>query len=286
MKLHENKIRLLEEIAHCVRETIIEILTEAGSGHSAGSLGLADVFTALYFYILKHDPQNPYWADRDKLVVSNGHVCPAQYATMAYAGYFSLEELHTLRKMHSRLQGHPHRASLPGIETTSGSLGLGLGQAVGMALAARMDGKKEQRIYCLMSDGEHASGAVWESALFASKHKLGNITAIIDRNGIQFDGLTESIMPIEPIKEKYEAFGWNVLEVDGNSFEHVIDAANESKALFEKPTAIIAHTVPGKGIDFIEKNYLLFGRPLSEKESREAMLRLRTMEGKIKSEAE
>lgn len=285
MKLHENKIRLLEEISHCVRETIIEILTNAGSGHAAGSLGLADVFTSLYFYILKHDPQNPYWAERDRLVVSNGEVAPAQYATMAYAGYFSLEELKTLRKPDSRLQGYPHRPSLPGVETTSGSPGLGLGQAAGMALAAKLDNEKH-RIYCILSDEEHAAGTVWESALFIAKHKLGNVTAIIDRNGVMSDGFVEDIMPLEPLKEKYEAFGWNVLEVDGNDFEHVIDAVQEAKAMYERPTAIIAHTVPGKGFDVIDENYLTYGMVSNAKETREALARLRTLDGKIVSEAD
>ncbi|MFH1188858.1 MAG: transketolase [bacterium] len=285
MKLHENKIRLLEEISRCVRETIVEILTEVGSGHSAGSLGMADIFTALYFYILKHDPQNPYWSERDRLVVSNGHLCPAQYATMAYAGYFSLEELKTLRHIGSRLQGNPHRPSLPGIEVTSGSLGLGLGQAAGIALAAKLDSEKH-RVYCILSDEEHTSGTIWESALFISKHRLGSITVIIDRNGIQIDGLTENILPIEPLKEKYEAFGWNVLEIDGHNFEHIIDAVQESKAMFEKPTAIIAHTIPGKGIDFIEDHYLKYGKLLTDDESRKAIARLQTLDGKITNEVE
>lgn len=285
MKLHENKIRLLEEISHCVRETILETLASVGSGHAAGSLAMADIFTALYFYLLKHDPQNPHWPDRDRLVLSNSHVCPAQYATMAYAGYFSVEELKTFRALNSRLQGHPNRLIMPGIEFSGGSLGIGLGATAGMALASRLD-SKTHRFFCLLSDGEHATGGTWEAALFIAKEKLVNITVIIDRNGIQFDGFTERVMPIEPLREKYEAFGWNVLEIDGHNFEHVIDAVQEAKAVYERPTAIIAHTIPGKGIDFIEENYLKFGRPLTESETRAAIMRLHTMDGKIRSESE
>jgi len=283
MELHDKKVELLEDVANRVRETIIETLVEAGSGHSAGPLGMADVFVAFYFHILNHDPKRPDMPERDRLILSAGHICPAQYVAMAYAGYFPLDELKTLRKLNSRLQGHPRRRSLPGIETTSGPLGCGLGQAVGFALAAKMDGKK-YRIYCIMSDGEQQEGNVWESIMFAGKRKLSNLTAIIDRNNIQIDGFTEDTMPLEPLKEKYEAFGWHVLEIDGHNLEQIADAVNEAKAIYEKPTVIIAHTIPGKGVDFMEQNYLWHGKLPTKEEEQIAMKELRTLGGKIKSE--
>lgn len=283
--LHENKIKLLEEISNRIRETIIETLVEAGSGHSAGSLGMADVFAAFYFHILNHDPKRPNWQDRDRLVLSNGHICPVRYVAMAYAGYFPLEELKTLRKLNSRLQGHPHRTALPGVETTSGPLGSGLGQSIGMALAAKLDNKK-YRIYCLMSDGEQDAGNIWESVMFAGKNRLNNITAVMDRNNIQIDGYTENIMPLEPLKDKYESFGWHVLEIDGHNFEQIVDAVNIAKAIYEKPTMIIAHTIPGKGVGFMERDYLWHGKPPTKEEAIIALKELRTLGGKIKSEHE
>ncbi|MBI1838890.1 MAG: transketolase [Candidatus Colwellbacteria bacterium] len=283
MNLHDSKVKLLEEIANRVRETIIETLLEAGSGHSAGPLGMADIFTAFYFHILNHDPKRPNWPDRDRLILSNGHICPVRYVTMAYAGYFPLEELKTLRKLNSRLQGHPHRTSLPGVETTSGPLGSGLGQSVGISLSARL-GNKKYRVYCLMSDGEQDAGNTWEAAMFAGKNKLSNITAVMDRNNIQIDGYTENIMPLEPLKDKYESFGWHVLEIDGHSFEQIIDAVNEAKAIYEKPTIIIAHTIPGKGVSFMERDYLWHGKPPTKEEAAIALKELRTLGGKIKSE--
>jgi transketolase len=281
--LHDKKIKLLEEIANRIREKIIETLVEAGSGHSAGPLGMADVFTAFYFHILKHNPKNPNWAERDILILSNGHICPVQYATLAYAGYFPLEELMTLRKLGSRLQGHPHRGSLPGVETTSGPLGSGLSQACGVAFAHRIDGTKN-RVYCLMSDGEQDEGNTWEAAMFAGKYKLSNLTAVMDRNNIQIDGFTENIMPLEPINEKYESFGWHVLEVDGHNMEQIVDAVNVAKAIYEKPTLIIAHTIPGKGVSFMEKDYLWHGKPPTKEEAKIALQELRTLGGKIRSE--
>ena len=283
--LHEKKLKFLEEMANLIRRDIIEMLLEAKSGHSAGPLGMADVFTALYFHVLNHKPKKPNWEDRDRLLLSNGHICPALYAALARADYFPLEELKTLRKLGTRLQGHPHRKTLPGIESTSGPLGEGLTQAAGMALAARMDNKKH-RIYCLMSDAEQNSGIIWEAAMFIGKNKLNNITAIIDRNNIQIDGFTEDVMPLEPLKEKYEAFNWHVLEIDGHSFEAIIDACNEAKAIFEKPTLIIAHTIPGKGVDFMEFDFSWHGKPPNKEEAKKAMHQLRTLGGKIKSEHE
>lgn len=281
--LHDKKIKLLEEIANRIREKIIEALVEAGSGHSAGPLGMADVFTAFYFHILKHNPKNPNWAERDILILSNGHICPVQYVTLAYAGYFPLEELMTLRKLGSRLQGHPHRGSLPGVETTSGPLGSGLSQACGIAFSHRIDETKN-RVYCLMSDGEQDEGNTWEAAMFAGKYKLSNLTAVMDRNNIQIDGFTENVMPLEPIKEKYESFGWHVLEIDGHNLEQIVDAVNVAKAIYEKPTLIIAHTIPGKGVSFMEKDYLWHGKPPTKEEAKIALQELRTLGGKIRSE--
>jgi len=281
--LHDKKIKLLEEIANRIREKIIETLVEAGSGHSAGPLGMADVFTAFYFHILKHDPKNPNWAERDILILSNGHICPVQYVTLAYAGYFPLQELMTLRKLGSRLQGHPHRGSLPGVETTSGPLGSGLSQSCGIAFSHRIDGTKN-RVYCLMSDGEQDEGNTWEAVMFAGKYRLSNLTAVMDRNNIQIDGYTENVMPLEPIKEKYESFGWHVLEVDGHNLEQIVDAVNVAKAIYEKPTLIIAHTIPGKGVSFMERDYLWHGKPPTKEEAKIALSELRTLGGKIKSE--
>lgn len=292
--LHGEKLKELEEKANQARQILIATLTEAGSGHTAGPLGMADIFTAMYFYIMKHDVKNPAWEERDRLILSNGHITPIRYVSMAMAGYFPLDELNTLRKFGSRLQGHPERERLPAVETTSGPLGSGLGQAAGYAYASRMDGKKF-RVYCFMSDGEQEAGATWESAMFAGKNKLSNLTAVIDRNNIQIDGMTENIMPLEPLRDKYEAFNWNVLEVDGHNIEQFIDAVEQAKAVYEKPTVIIAHTIPGKGIKEIEFNYRWHGDPPGKgpedvwpkKEQAEQMLNeLRTLGGKIKSEHE
>ena len=281
--IHDDKIKKLEELANQARELLIGELTEAKSGHTAGPLGMADIFTALYFHILNHDPKNPDWEERDRLFLSNGHICPILYAVMAMSGYFPLEELQTLRKFGSRLQGHPERERLPGVETTSGPLGSGLGQAAGYAYAARMDGKKF-RVYCAMSDGEQEAGNIWESAMFAGKYKLNNLTGIIDRNNIQIDGMVENIMPLEPLKEKYEAFNWHVIEIDGHNFEAIVDAVEEAKAIYEKPTMIIAHTIPGKGIKDMEFDYKWHGVPPKPEEAKKFLDELRTLGGKITSE--
>ena len=275
----------LQAIANQIREDIISMLVEAGSGHSAGPLGMADVFTALYFHILNHDLKNPKWSERDRVVLSNGHICPVLYATLARAGYFPLEELKTLRKLGSRLQGHPHNLALPGLENSGGPLGQGLSQAIGMALGAMLDGKKN-RIYCLMSDGEHDEGQTWEAILFAGKNKLHNLTAIMDRNNIQIDGFTEDIMPLEPIRAKYEAFNWHVIEVDGHNIQQIIDACHEAQRIFEKPTVIVCHTIPGKGVQFMENNFEWHGKPPNPEEARIALHELRTLGGKITGEHE
>ncbi|MDP3999534.1 MAG: transketolase [bacterium] len=283
--LHDKKLAFLEEMANKIRQDIIETLVEAGSGHSAGPLGMADIFTALYFHILNHNPKKPDWPDRDRVILSNGHICPVLYVAMAHAGYFPVEELKTLRKLNSRLQGHPHRTALPGAETTSGPLGSGLSQSCGIALAARLD-KKKYQTYCLMSDGEHDAGNTWEAVMFAGKNRLSNITAILDRNNIQIDGFTENIMPLEPLRDKYESFNWHVIEVNGHNFEQIVSAVNEAKAIYEKPTMIIAHTIPGKGVSFMENDFLWHGKPPTKEEALAAMKELRTLEGRIKSEHE
>lgn len=283
--LHNEKIKFLEEKANEIRKAVIEMLVQAGSGHTAGPLGMADVFTAMYFHILNHDPKNPDWEERDRLVLSNGHICPVQYAAMAYAGYFPVKELKTLRKFGTRLQGHPHRTKLPGIETSSGPLGSGLSQAVGMAIAAKMDGKKFQ-MYCLMSDGELDAGQVWEAAMLAGKLKLDNLTALVDRNNIQIDGMTEQVMPLEPLRAKFEAFGWHVIDIDGHNFEAINNAFEEARAIYEKPVLIIAHTIPGKGVPEIEFDYKWHGIPPKPEEAEKFLAELRTLGGKIRSEHE
>ena len=242
------------------------MVAEAKSGHTAGPLGMADIFAALYFHILKHDPKNTDWEERDRLFLSNGHITPVRYAAMAHAGYFPLEECMTLRKFGSRLQGHPERLKLPGVETTSGPLGSGLSQASGYAYAARMD-KKKFRVYCAMSDGEQQEGNTWEGVMFAAKYRLTNLTAIMDRNNIQIEGTTEDVMPLEPLREKYEAFNWHVLEVDGHNIEQFVDACEEAAAIQEKPTLILANTIPGKGVKEIENDYKWHGKPPSKEEA-------------------
>lgn len=283
MSLSSHDIKKLEEKANLIRQDIIKMLVEAGSGHSAGPLGMADVFSALYFHILNHDPKNPDWSERDRLLLSNGHICPVRYAAMAHAGYFPISELKTLRKLGSRLQGHPHRTVLPGVETTSGPLGSGLSQATGLALAARMD-KAKWRVICLMSDGEQDCGNTWEGVMLAGKNKLHNLTALIDRNNIQIDGFTEDIMPLEDLRAKYEAFNWHVLEIDGHNMQEIVDAFEEAKAIFEKPTVIIAHTIPGKGVDFMEGKFEWHGKPPNKDEAKLALHELRTLQGKIQGE--
>ena len=279
------KIKEIELRAADLRETVVEMLLAAGSGHTAGPLGLADIFAAFYFYILKHDPKNPAWEDRDRLLLSNGHTVPVRYAAMAHAGYFPVEECLTLRKFGSRLQGHPERERLPGVETTSGPLGSGLGQACGYALGARMDSQKF-RVYCVMSDGEQDAGNTWEAAMFAGANKLSNLTAIIDRNNIQINGMTEDVMPLENLREKYEAFGWHVLEVDGHNISAIVSAVEQAKAIYERPALILAHTIPGKGIQEIEFDYRWHGKAPNKEEAAKFLAELRTLKGKIQSEHE
>ena len=274
----------LEDKAIDIRKDIIKMLEHAGSGHSAGPLGLADILTALYFDVLKHDPKKPDWDKRDLFLLSNGHCVPVQYATMAHAGYFDKQELMTLRRFGSRLQGHPERTKLPGLENTSGPLGCGLSQACGMALAMRMNKEMHRWIYVVMGDGEINEGNVWEGAMLANKYNLNNITAILDRNNIQIDGPTEDVMPLEDLKAKWEAFGWFVLDIDGNNMEAVIDALHMSRAVVEKPVMIIAHTVPGKGVDFMEYDFHWHGAPPNKEQAKEALKDLRSLRGKLRGE--
>ncbi len=276
----------LDKKATAIRESIIRMLEAAGSGHSAGPLGLADIFTAMYFDILKHDPKNPDWDERDVLLLSNGHCVPVRYAAMAEAGYFPKSELLTLRKLGSRLQGHPERTRLPGLEGTSGPLGCGLSQGCGLALAYRMNKQLHRHIYVVMGDGELDEGNVWEAAMLAPKYGLNSVTAIIDRNNIQIDGPTESVMPLEDLKQKWESFGWHVIEIDGNNIEAVIDACAMSKAISEKPVCIIAYTVPGKGVDFMEYDFHWHGVPPNHEQAKAALHQLRTLNGKIRGEHE
>ncbi|OGD88210.1 transketolase [Candidatus Curtissbacteria bacterium RIFCSPHIGHO2_01_FULL_41_11] len=282
-ELLETKLVELEKKAVKIREMIIETLLEAGSGHSAGPLGMADIFCAFYFHILNHDPKNPDWPERDRLVLSNGHICPVRYVSMALAGYFPVEELKTLRKIDSRLQGHPHRTSLPGLETTSGPLGEGISQAIGMALAAKLDGAPH-RIYCLTSDGEHQEGNTWEAAMFAARNKLDNLTVVVDRNNIQIDGFTEDVMPLESLRAKYEAFNWEVFEADGHNIKMFVDTIREAVAVHQRPSVVIAHTIPGRGVDFMENKFEWHGKPPNAEEAKKALDELRTLQGKIESE--
>ncbi len=284
----------IEQKAEIIREDIITMLEAAGSGHSAGPLGLADIFAALYFDILKIDPQNPDWEERDRILLSNGHCVPVQYAAMAEAGFFEREELLTLRKFGSRLQGHPERQKLPGLETTSGPLGSGLSQAAGMAyVTEKIDKIKDRWIYVVMGDGELDEGNIWEAAMFAGKNKLHNLIGIIDRNNIQIDGPTELVMPLEDLKGKWESFGWHVQEIDGNNIESIIDGVAMARSITNRPSVIIAHTIPGKGVDFMEYDYHWHGyfvdgpdAPPKAEQAKIALQKLRSLNGKITGEHE
>lgn len=284
----------LEKKANEIRQDIIKMLVKAGSGHTAGPLGMADIFVALYFRVLKHNPRNPSWPERDRLILSNGHICPVRYVAMAHAGYFPKSWLKTFRKINSKLEGHPSVKKIPALETTSGPLGEGLSQACGFALAARMDSiEHKYHVWCLLSDGEHQEGMTWEAAMLAGKYRLGNLTAVIDRNKIQIDGFTEDVMPLEPLREKYESFGWHVEDINGHDMQQIIATLEEAKAITEKPVCIIANTIPGKGVSFMEKDYKwhgvppgtdIAGEPSKEEQAKIALRELRTLRGKIESE--
>lgn len=268
-----NDLKALRLKANDIRQDLLKALAEAGSGHSAGPLGMADIFTALFFNMAKFDPAQPEWPERDRILLSNGHICPVLYATMAHAGFFPVEELQTLRKLGTRLQGHPHRGTLPGLETTSGPLGSGTSQAAGMALAFKMD-KTNQRVWCLTSDGEQQEGNTWEGVMFAAAKRLDNLTVIMDRNYIQIDGNTEDIMPLDPLADKYRSFNWHVLEVDGHNMEAVLDAMKQSTHMHDRPTLILADVVPGKGVSFMENDYVWHGKPPTKDELAKALAEL------------
>jgi len=292
--LSSKEIRSLELKANEIRQSIIEMLSEAKSGHTAGPLDMADVFTLLYFGVLKHDPKNPDWEERDRVILSNGHICPVLYATLAHAGYFEVEELLTLRKLGSRLQGHPHKAALPGIETSSGPLGSGLSQAVGMSLAERIDNPYSSKFfYCLTGDGELQEGQIWEAAMLAGKENLHNLIVIVDRNGFQIDGYTQDVMPMEPLAEKFEAFNFDVQEVDGHSMRALNDAIGKAQAVYSQPSVIIAHTIGSKGVDVFERDFRWHGNPPGkgpedrvpkDKQAEVALQKLRTLAGTINQE--
>lgn len=272
----------IEQKAQDIRASIITMLELAGSGHSAGPLGLADIFAALYFNILNIKPEEPEWSDRDVLVLSNGHTVPVQYAAMAERGFFDKNELTTLRKFQSRLQGHPERKLLPGLETTSGPLGCGLSQAAGFAYSLQYLDKNTKRfVYCVMGDGELNEGNIWEAAMFASKYRLGQLIGIVDRNNIQIGGSTETVMPLENLRAKWESFGWHVQEVDGHNVESIIEAASMARAITNRPSVIIAHTIPGRGVDFMEYDYRWHGMSPNHEQAKQALNKLQTLNGKL-----
>lgn len=268
MSLTEAKVSQLQEKAKLIRQSVVDMLIHAGSGHTAGSLDMADIFAYLYFYSIKHDPKNPSWQYRDRIVLSNGHICPVLYATLAHAGYFSLDILKTLRKFGSELQGHPDRNFLKILETSSGPLGSGLSQALGMALADRMDNAKTsgRKFFCLMSDGELDEGNTWEAIMLAGKEKINNLIAIVDRNNIQISGNTDVVMPLEPLANKWRAFNWQVIEIDGHNFVEIDRVVETAKLDSGKPTVIIAKTISSKGIPEFEGKYEWHGKAPSTKE--------------------
>lgn len=276
MPLSPLSIDQLKQKAKEVRIDLIKMLAKAGSGHSGGPLGMADIVTALYFSVLNHKPSDPDWPDRDRLVLSNGHICPILYTVLAHAGYFKKSELMTLRQLGSKLQGHPNRLDLPGIENSSGPLGQGISMAVGMALAARLD-NKHHHIFCLLGDGELDEGQVWEALMMAGKEKLGNLILIIDRNNIQIDGKTDDIMPLEPLKDKLKSFNLEVMEMDGHNMEEIVTTLMQAKVPSLKPVAIIAHTIPGKGVSFMECKSEWHGKTPNEIETKQALKELESL---------
>lgn len=296
-ELSTDKLKELKLKANEARQLLIGALDAArensGAGHTGGPLGMADIFTAMYFHILNHQPENPDFEDRDRLILSNGHICPIRYVSMAQSGYFPLDELKTLRKFETRLQGHPHRTALPGVETTSGPLGEGISQAIGIALSGKLD-KKDFTTYVLTSDGEHQEGNIWEAAMFAGKLKLNNFIQIIDYNNMQIDGNVEDIMPLEPFRAKYEAFNWHAIDVDGNDIKAFVEAIKEAKTIRNKPVIIIAHTIPGKGVSYMEGNYKwhgmppglkdVDGAPPKEEQVKVALAELKAEENRIKNQ--
>jgi len=269
-----DKITSLKIRANQLRQDVIEMTAEAGSGHPGGSLSAADIVACLYFEVLRHNPKNPKWPDRDRFVLSKGHACPVLYSALARSGYFPVEELRTLRKIGSRLQGHPDNRKTPGVEICSGSLGQGISAAVGMALAGKID-KKSFRVYVLIGDGEIEEGQVWEAAMSASHYKLDNLCAILDYNGLQIDGPIRKVMSPEPIKEKWLSFGWHTVEIDGHNIPEILDAFSQAKQVKGKPTIIIAHTTKGKGVSFMENVVEFHGKAPTKEEAKKALEELR-----------
>jgi len=271
----ENTIRMLESKANLLRRHVIKMTLQAGSGHPGGSLSSADIVAALFFKTMRHDPKNKEWPERDRFVLSKGHCAPVYYAALAESGYFPTDELITLRKMSCRLQGHPCKTKTPGVEMSTGSLGQGLSISNGIALAGRLD-KIDYHVYCLCGDGEMQEGQVWEAAMFAAHYKLDNVTCIVDRNGLQIDGATEKVMSLEPLADKWRAFGWNVIQINGNNVREVLEALDKAKAHKGQPTVIIAKTVKGKGVSFMENNVSFHGKSPTKEEAEKA---LRELEG-------
>ncbi len=269
------EIDRLKKIAQQLRIDLVQMIAQAGSGHPAGSLGMTDIFTALYFQHLNHKPKQPDWAERDRVILSNGHICPILYASLARAGYFMLKKLDQLREINYELQGHPHYNLQLGIENTSGPLGQGLSQACGMALGLRME-QNPAHIFCLMSDGEQQEGQTWEAYMLGAKENLSNLTAIIDRNQIQIEGPTEQIMPLKDLKKKIQSFGWEVIEIDGHHFRHILNSLQKARK-DNKPTAIIAHTIPGKGVSFMENNHQWHGQAPDKKHMQQALKELQQL---------
>ncbi|MCK9603125.1 MAG: transketolase [Candidatus Omnitrophica bacterium] len=273
MQYSDKEIKELEGKAKQIRRLIVQMLAKAKSGHPGGSLSATDLITVLYSKILRHNPQDPSWLDRDRFHLSKGHCCPLLYAVLAESGYFNIEKLWTLRQLGSMLQGHPDRRT-PGIEVASGSLGQGLSVALGMSLNARLD-KKDYRVYCLMGDGETQEGNIWEAAMAASHYKCDNLCAILDRNGFQIDGKTKDIISLEPVVAKWQAFGWHTIEIDGHNIKEILSSYEEAKTVKGKPTIIIAHTIKGKGVSFMENVLDFHGRAPTEEETRIALEELK-----------
>lgn len=280
-------VRQIEQKAFYIRRDIIQMLEEAGSGHSAGPLGLADLIATLYFGVMNYKPKKPEWNERDFFFLSNGHCVPVQYAAMAEAGFFDKKELMTLRKWGSRLQGHPERTKLPGLENTSGPLGSGLSQAAGVAYSLQyLDDEPHRFVYCVTGDGELNEGNIWEGAMFAGKYKLSQLIVFVDRNNIQIDGNTEDVMPLEDLAGKWRSFGWHVQEIDGHNVESILDSVGMAKAISNRPSVIITHTIPGKGVDFMEYDYHWHGAPPNHEQAKEALRELRSLRGKITHEGQ
>ncbi len=273
MSLSEYSIEQLKEIANLLRRDVITMISKAGSGHPAGSLGMADVFTALYFKVLSHNPEMPDWTERDRVILSNGHICPILYATLARVGYFPPEELNNLRQFGDKLQGHPSKKDFSLVEASSGSLGHGLSIAAGMSLAAKKDGK-QYAVWCLMSDAEHQEGSIWEAIMLVSRYQLDNLKIIVDRNDIQLSGDIDNIMPISPLKQKYESFGWHVFEVDGHNIEDLIKILQEARNYQDGPCVILAKTIAGKGVSFMEGKWRWHGKAPNVKEAEKALKEL------------